>query len=466
MAHEMKSVNTYMAIPEKIDPAHIISMADLEISVALASTLVSFDQQRQVTASLAQKWSILPPRKIQFQLRDNLTWSDSTPITAMDFKVSLERAKRDYPNDLKALFDVVKAIKAIDTKILEIETKSDVEKSGILLKLTEPMYGLLAISDGKVVSSKTSGPYFIRSVSKTEMTLEANTNWFKYRTDMPQIVNARALPIGVDIAQRFQSDNWVNLISTSSLLKKNIKEELESSGVKFWQRSMDKVFSLYPSARFLENGGSDIIKYIGSQIQTNELVKGLTGLQRADQFFPRGYELWSSSPPQPDKDVKLRTPRKIDVLIPETGYATLIKENIQRAFENIQGIKATVNTVKLSDLNESMKKGDYDILATGLAVADPNFEGAMSFFFERSPAFITSSRAPYNFSAQVKTARELPTSKDRANAMRAIVIKAQESGHVLPLFHFSSMAMSKGGVDLSQIPNSDETVLFWKVRMK
>lgn len=462
----MNIVRTYMAIPETVDPAHIISMADLELSVALASTLVSFDQQRQVTASLAEKWIIIPPRTIQFKLRDNLNWSDGSRISALDFKTSLDRAKRDFPTDLKALFDSIKSINVPSPNTLEIETIADVEKSGILLKLTEPMYGLLAIKGGKVDVSKSSGPYFLKSLSKTEMTLEANTQWFKHRPDMPLIVSIRTPPSETDISQQFQKDEWVNLISTSSLLKLYTKQQLESSGIKFWQRSLDKVFSLYPSARFLKNDGAEVIKYISAHIKPDDFTEGLSGLQKADQFFPRGYELWSSSAPQIKSPTKINLPKKIEVIIPETGYAPLIKENLQRALNNIDGITVSISTVKLSDLNERMKTGDYDILGTGLAVADPNFEGAMSFFFERSPAFITSTIKPFDFNLQVKNARELPTSKDRAIAMRTIVAKAQEAGYLLPLFHFSSMAMSKGGVDLSQIPNSDETVLFWKVRMK
>ena len=50
--------------------------------------------------------------------------------------------------------------------------------------------------------------------------------------------------------------------------------------------------------------------------------------------------------------------------------------------------------------------------------------------------------------------------------MREIIIHAQEAGHVLPLFHFSSLAIAKPGVNISKIPNSDETVLFSKVRMR
>ncbi|MEK6773592.1 MAG: hypothetical protein AABY64_06610 [Bdellovibrionota bacterium] len=90
----------------------------------------------------------------------------------------------------------------------------------------------------------------------------------------------------------------------------------------------------------------------------------------------------------------------------------------------------------------------------------------MSFFIERDPPFISSTLTPNDFSAQMTKARSLPTLKERAAKMREIIIAAQEAGHVLPLFHFSSLAIAKPGIDLSEVPNSDETVLFSKVRMR
>lgn len=463
---EMNSVRTYMALSPEIDPAHIISMADLEISIALASPLVSFDQQRQVTASLAEKWEILPPRKIHFIIKKNLKWSDGSEITALDFKTSLDRAKKTYPTDLKALFESIENIKAIDKITLEIETKMDVEKSGILLKLTEPMYSLLSINNGTVNLTKSSGPYYIQSKTGHELTLKANTHWFKFRNDMPQTVVIRTPVPGADQVQQFQNDDWVNLISGSSLMKASTKKDLEASGVKFWERSLDKVFSLYPSKRFLKSGGASTIKYISSHLDFGDLTSTLSGLTKAEQFFPRGYELWSTAGPHLKLQGTFSHNQKLKIIIPETGYVIAIKEALQKALNRIPGISVELESVKLPDLNERMKKGDYDLLGTGLAVADPNFEGAMSFFFERSPAFISSTEAPFDFDDQVRKARELTTSKERASAMRSIVINAQEAGYVLPLFHFSSMAMAKNGVDLSQIPNSDETVLFWKVRIK
>ncbi|HWU44859.1 MAG TPA: ABC transporter substrate-binding protein, partial [Bdellovibrio sp.] len=163
-----------MNFPKEIDPAHILSMADLEVSVALASPLVTFDQERQITAALAEKWEIIPPKTIQFKLRKDLVWSDGTPVLAEHFRLSLERAKHSYPNDLKALFDAIESISATDATTLRITTSTDVQKSGILLKLTEPMYGLLSVKNGKIDLSKTSGPFLISKQTDNEVVLKAN----------------------------------------------------------------------------------------------------------------------------------------------------------------------------------------------------------------------------------------------------------------------------------------------------
>jgi len=462
----MKSVRTYMNFPNEIDPAHILSMADLELSVALASPLVTFNQERQITAALAEKWEIIPPKTIQFKIRKNLIWSDGTPILAEHFKLSLDRAKHSYPNDLKALFEAIESISATDATTLKITTTTDIQKSGILLKLTEPMYSLLSVKDGKIDLSKTSGPFSISKQTENEVILKANARWYSYNEKMPQEVIVRRSPKDTDLVEHFQKDEWANLVSGSSLMQTSTRHKLEKAGFKTWQRSLDKVFSLYPSKTFLKNNGAKTLKLIAAKIDYDQMMAGMSGYTRAEQFFPRGYELWSTTAPKmsvPDSPPKLGS---LKIIIPSTTYAASLKEKIASGIAKAANVKPEVEIVPLSSLNDRMKLGDYDLLATGIAVADPNFEGAMSFFIERDPAFIPSADSPNDFASQLRIARGLPTSKDRAIKMKEIVLKAQEAGHVLPLFHFSSLAIAKPGIDLSQVPNSDETVLFSKVRVQ
>lgn len=461
-----KSVRTYMNFAKEIDPAHILTMADLEISIALSTPLVVFNNERQVVSGLAEAWSILPPDRVSFTLRKGLRWSDGSPVTAAEYKTALERAKGLYANDLKALFDSITRIEAPDARTLVFVTKGAASESGLLLKLTEPMYGLLAMKDGSLDLTKSVGPFFIKEQGGDALTLEANKNWYAYTKEMPALVEIKRPRDGVDLMASFDKDDWPNLTSGSSLMPMDTFDHLKKNGFKTWQRTLDKVYSLYPSKRFLKNGGANFIKLLAKKVECSSLLKGLTGYAEADQFFPRGYELYSSQHPETHAPVQWRSKKPVVVLLLDTPVLAGMRDELAKSIAVASGQPAKIEVISTGKLNERMKRGDFDILGVQIAVADPNFEGAMSFFIEKDPPFIPSGEGAEDFAAQLRLARGLPTSTERAARMREIIIRAQETGHVLPVFHFSSLAIAKPGVDLSEIPNSDETILFSKVRMR
>ena len=461
-----KNVRTYMNFAKEIDPAHILTMADLELSIALSTPLVVFNHERQLVSGLAETWAILPPDRVSFTLRKNLLWSDGSPVKAREYKSALERAKRLHGSDLKALFEAVTHIEAPDDRTLVFVTKGAAIESGLLLKLTEPMYGLLAIKGDDLDLSKTVGPFSVKENHGDNLTLEANKNWYAYTKDMPALVEIKRPKEGVDMMSSFDKDEWPNLTSGSSLIPKETLDHLKKNGFKTWQRSLDKVYSLYPSKRFLKNDGANFMKLLSKKMDSASLLKGLTGFTAAEQFFPRGYELYSSQQPKIQTADKWHGKGPVTVLLLDTAVLAGMREVLAKVISAASGQSAKIEVIPLSKINERMKLGDFDIFGVQIAVADPNFEGAMSFFIERDPPFIPSGKDAADFAARLRAARSLPTSEDRAARMREIMIQAQEEGHVLPLFHFSSLAIAKPGVDLSEIPNSDETILFSKVRMR
>lgn len=465
MTENTKSIKTYMNFTKDIDPAHIMTMSDLELSIALATTLVVFNEDRELVSGLAEKWEYILPNKIKFTLKNNLKWSNSSPISAADYKQSLERSAKLYPNDLKALFDSITHIEAEDSTTLIFTTKMDVNKSGILLKLTEPMYGLVHIKNSAVDTTITSGPYFLSKYSDSEIHLKANTNWYNYSSLMPNEVYIKRPIQGKDLVAEFNDHEWANLISGTSLMSQQTSQVLKTQGHKTWNRSLDKVFSLFASKKFIEHGGLDFLKMLSKKLDLNKINEGLVGYIQAEQFFPRGYELWSSQKINV-RDFKNTQVDQIRIIIPDNPYALSFKDRLKHSIEELSHTKVICELIPLPQMNERLKKGDYDLLAAGFAVADPNFEGAMSFFVERDPAPIQSSQAPFNFSSQTKAARSLPSSQERAQRMREIMTTAQENGFFLPLFHFSSLVVAKSNIDLSAIPNSDETVLFSKIRIQ
>jgi MarR-like DNA-binding transcriptional regulator SgrR of sgrS sRNA len=462
------TVRTYMAYPDKADPAHILTMADLELSMALASTLVAFDEERELISGLATKWAIVSSNKVQFILRDGLKWSDGSSVTAEQYKLALLRAKRVYADDLKPLFDAVTDIEAPDSRTLVITTREDINSSGILLKLTEPMYGLVALNrNGELDLSKTVGPYVVKSQSTEMLTLVLNHNWYLRQPNMPESVEIKRPVPGKNGLATFVDDKWANLISGSSIVNSEVLTAFNQNGYRTWQRTEDKLFALYPSRDFVMRGGAEVMKLLAGAADKDNLLAGLSGYTTANQFFPRGYALWSTTQPRQTKSAIAQFNGPIRVLIPEGYSAIPLKEKLIQLIKQSTGaVEVTVEIIPYSALNAHMKAQDYEILGTGLAVADPNFEGAVSFFIERDPPFIPSGKAPTDFADQVRTARSLSSTQERAAKIRDILIKAQEAGYVLPLFHFSSLAAAKPGIDMSEISNSDESVQFAKLRMK
>lgn len=464
----MSTVRTYMNYSENIDPARILTMADLELATSLSSTLVMFDENRELVSGIAKFWRPAEGNKIEFTLRDNSKWSDGVKITADQYKQSLLRAKKMYPNDLRPLFDSIEKIEAPDDLTLVITTKDKVTTSEILLKLSEAMYGLVALDKlGNLDLSKSSGAFVVESHTKDLLSLRVNRNWYQYKNGMPEKVELRKPAPNADILAGFSKDPWANLVTGNSIIKEELLGGFKKEGFKTWQRADDKLFALYPSKMFATHGGSEVIKLLSQSPKVTDLLIGLSGYSVAEQFFPRGYALWSSASPKAEKAKIKQFSKAIKIIVPESYFAIPTKERLPQIIKEItKALDVTVEVVPLAKINDRMKAEDYDILATGIAVADPNFEGAVSFFIERDPPFIPSGPAPCDFAAQIKSARSLKSVKDRAEKMKEIIIHAQEAGYVLPLFHFSSIAVAKPGVDISEIPNTDETVHFSKVRIK
>ena len=464
---KMNVIRTYMDLSEKIDPASIVSMADLEISLSLASTLVTFNGERELVSGLAEKWTITSPQEITFSLRKGLKWSDGSEITAAQYRKALLRAKQLYPNDLKALFDSIESIEAPDASNLVIKTTIEVAKSGIVVKLAEPMYGLVYVNpNGNIDLSKTSGPYYLVPSSKPELLLKANPFWISYTKAMPASIEIRKLPDSGSVIDGFAEDSWANLISDTSLIPKAAAEKFQKLGYQTWQRNLDKVVSIFPSPNFVKNGGNELIKAIAQKIKKSALVEGLAGLQIADQFFPRGYQLWSGTAPKIELSKPFSGSEPVRIIIPPLRSAAPIGKYLPSLVKEITGKVPVFEVLPYNSLDRRVERGEYDLMIVGLAVAGPNIEGSMSFFFEREQSFFPSGPSPHDYAKQVSEARTLPNASERAARMRDIVLKAQEAGYVLPLFHFSSMGVAKAGIDLSGVPVGDETITFSKVRFK
>jgi hypothetical protein len=126
------------------------------------------------------------------------------------------------------------------------------------------------------------------------------------------------------------------------------------------------------------------------------------------------------------------------------------------------GLEPQFKVTQLDKLGEHKKIGDYDIYLSALGLADPDPEGVMSYYFEGALPVIPQGSE--SFVAKLDAARRVTDKNKRLTLMRELITEATVKGHLLPLFHLSTVGIGRPGLDFSHVPKSDESVTLSKIR--
>ena len=471
LAQESKIIKTYMSFGLPVDPANVKTLVDLDLSYALASTLVDWSDSRNLRDGVAKYLEGNSDKEAVFKIRAEAKWSDGNPITAGQVIKSFNHAKEKYGSDLKSLFETLDAIEAKDSSTVVFKMNRPVGKSQLLHKLTEPMYGILFVrDDGSIDLSKTSGPFSLGSESKEELRLVLNLNWYAVEKGMADsIVIRQPKALATGDQDGFAGDTWPNIVASSSLMSKELEKRYQQEHFSRWNRNLDRIFFFVPSPKIANSEGRKLFTALNEKLDRSTITNGLTGFTLSQQFFPPGYVI--SDPEFPKLPSGNLVPNEFKQkpleLLAATGRVDqTLRDNISKAIESVTGHKPKFIMVPLSEFDKARAAGHYDVLVASIPVNDPNVEGAVSFFFGMSPQLIPNSGVSSgDFKTRTVAARNLEEPK-RNSEYRKVFTQAVQDGCLLPLFHFSSIVVARDGIDLSRVPTSDETVAFSKVRFK
>lgn len=464
----MNEVRTYMSFTYPVDPARIQTIPDMDVSYALASTLVEWNPDKQIAAGLADKWQVVGTNVYRLTLRKDARWSDGSKLTCQDVKHSLERGLKVHPDDLRSLSAMLDSIECRSEQEIDFKLKVPAHDSGLLGKLTEPNFGVLKIAADNSVNAKvTTGAFFVAPESnKSELVLLQNANWFRFDSKAPQRVTIRRTPAGVDSQSVLLKDSWPNLTETSSLINEEILNRYQAERFQIWRRPLDKFFHVELGKRVAGTSGPALIKFLKAKINMKDLTAGLSGFTATEQVFPQGYQLFNSkfSCPTPT-DAKLPSEfsdRPIEVLLSAARVPETLKENIRRTLKSATGKEPRFISASLDELRALKVRGEYDVYFSTVGLADPDPEGAMSFYLEGDASMIP--QAGNSFLKRLDEARKEKDTQRRLGLMRSILADAVCDGYVLPIFHLSTIGIAKPELDLSNVPTSDESVTLSKIR--
>ncbi len=141
--------------PPTLDPALVTDTTSAGVIVEVFNGLVSLNTDLEIVPELAESWKIEGGGTVhEFKLRKDAVFSDGSPITASDFKYSMERAllpdtessvSEIYLGDLAGAKEViegrgnvtnVRGVEAVDERTLRLTI--DAPKAYFLAKLTYP----------------------------------------------------------------------------------------------------------------------------------------------------------------------------------------------------------------------------------------------------------------------------------------------------------------------------------------
>ncbi|MCI0437873.1 MAG: ABC transporter substrate-binding protein, partial [Chloroflexi bacterium] len=196
--------------PPTLDPHLVTDTTSAGLVVELFSGLVTLTPDLVLVPDIAERWDISPDGlTYTFFLRDNAKFHDGKPITAEDFKWSIERAANPatgspvadvYLNDIVGAEDVfegrateISGIKVIDSRTLQITI--DAPKAYFLAKLTYPTAYVLDRENVEAGGAtwtdapNGSGPFKLREYRIGErIVFDHNPNYYREQAKVDSIV--------------------------------------------------------------------------------------------------------------------------------------------------------------------------------------------------------------------------------------------------------------------------------------
>lgn len=193
--------------PQTLDPALVEDVVSAEYVVEIFSGLVTLNEKLEVVPDLAERWEVSADgRTYTFFLRQDARFHNGRPVTATDFKYSLERAcdprtgstvAGGYLGDISGAkemlagqTDEISGIQALDEHTLRITI--DAPKAYFLAKLTYPTAFVVDRENVKqrdwLEQPNGTGPFKLQEHSKQRIVLQRNEHYYRNRPKLEQVI--------------------------------------------------------------------------------------------------------------------------------------------------------------------------------------------------------------------------------------------------------------------------------------
>ncbi len=217
--------------PTTLDPAIARETTSHFFVTSLFSGLVRITSDSGIEPDLAESWEVDDAGVVYtFTLRDRIAFHDGTPITAEDFKYSIERAADPALHSETAhsyLGDIVGVVEKLNGETEEVSGVEVVDERTVRITIDEPKEYFLAkltYPSGAVVDRRTveplgfdwwmnpdingSGPYRLARWEREEVVVLQRFDGYHRPASLEYVVSPLAALPGVSGLAMYLSDAW------------------------------------------------------------------------------------------------------------------------------------------------------------------------------------------------------------------------------------------------------------------
>lgn len=200
------------------------------ISSLIFEPLLTITQDYRITNCLTQEWSKVGEKGYILKLKENVSWSDKSSLTAEDVKFSIEQLKQRKESIYYENVKNIQTVEIVDKNTIRIELKQIIpffEYQLIFPILSKKQYEKEDLLTSKQIPIGT-GKYKITSIDKEKIELSQNENWRDWET---QIANTKTVTIYLyetmgEVYNDFKLGN-IDMLHTT---KPNVEEYIGSMG--------------------------------------------------------------------------------------------------------------------------------------------------------------------------------------------------------------------------------------------
>ena len=462
--------------PSTLDPAVARETTSHFYVSSIYSGLVRLDEALSVSPNLAESWAVDETGTVYtFTLRDGITFHDGKPITAADFKFSIERATDpELHSDTALLYlsDIVGAVAKMEGEAEEVSGVEVVDARTISITIDSPKEYFLAklsypssfVLDSATVGAmgeewwmdadvNGSGPYQLLSWDTEEAIILKRFDGYHQPVAMEHIISPfDALP-GAKGLDMYQSGYWDGIFVGA----RSLDDLRENEAVADQLHEFDQLTSYFVvlDTELPPLDDANVRRALAMALDRQKLIDDLYGgnLLLAKGILPPGIPGFSEGlqaiPFDPEEARKLLAEIGYADDFPEITYITVDRdgepsESVQFMIDSWKenlGIDVNVNLVDPEEYYYNLEDHEGHLYTYGWVADYPDPENFLDLLLHSEAQ--ESRYANEAFDALVEQARTVQNRFARLELFRLAEQLLIDDTGIIPLFHVQDYVLLK-----------------------